>query len=163
MKPATLFISYNGLDDPLTHSQVVAYLRELAVSGIGIHLLTFEGKLTDEQRQQFQERLASSGITWHTLRYHKRPSLLATLYDIVLGTLKAWRICRKHNVQFIHARNHVPAAMALLLQRIGGYRWLFDMRGLMAEEYVDGGKLASRRLQVLFDETDGARVFSSRR
>lgn len=137
MKPATLFISYNGLDDPLTHSQVVTYLRELAARGIEIHLLTFEESLTDEQR--YRENLSVAGITWHKLRYHKRPSFLATLYDIAFGTLKAWRICRTHNIQFIHARNHVSAAMALLLHRICGYRWLFDMRGLMAEEYVDGG------------------------
>ena len=37
--------------------------------------------------------------------------------------------------------------MAWLLQRTFGYRWLFDVRGLLAEEYVDGGNLAS---QVLF-------------
>ena len=139
MKPATLFISYNGLDDPLTHSQVVAYLRELAARGIAIHLLTFEVNLTNEQRQKFKEEFAQASITWYSLRYHKRPSFLATLYDIAQGTWKAWRICRKHKIQLIHARNHVPAAMALLLQKIGGYRWLFDLRGLMAEEYVDGG------------------------
>lgn len=137
MNLATLFISYNGLNDPLTHSQVVAYLRELAAREIEIHLLTFEENLTDERR--YREHLSAAGITWHKLQYHKRPSFLATLYDIAVGTFKAWRICRKHNIQFIHARNHVSAAMALLLHRICGYRWLFDMRGLMAEEYVDGG------------------------
>ncbi len=138
-KPATLFISYNGLDDPLTHSQVVGYLQDLAARGIEIHLLTFEWLLSDEQKRQLNAELAQAGITWHSLRYHKRPSFLATLYDIAIGTWKAWRICRKHNIQFIHARNHVTAAMTLLLNRIGGYRWLFDLRGLMAEEYVDGG------------------------
>lgn len=138
-RPATLFVSYNGLDDPLTHSQVVGYLRELAARGINIHLLTFEWLLSDEQKRQFHHDLKQSGITWHTCRYHKRPSFLATLYDIAVGIFKIGYICRKHKIELIHARNHVTAAMTVVLSRLFGYRWIFDLRGLMAEEYVDGG------------------------
>lgn len=138
-QPATLFISYNGLDDPLTHSQVVGYLRELAARGFDVHLLTFEWLLTAEQKKQLHHELNQMGITWHTLQYHKRPSFLATLYDIALGIFKVRRICRTHKVELIHARNHVTAAMTFVLSRLYGYRWIFDLRGLMAEEYVDGG------------------------
>ena len=139
MKSTTLFISYNGLDDPLTHSQVVGYLRELAARGINVHLLTFEWLLRDEQKKQLHLDLKQMGITWHTLPYHKRPSFLATLYDIAIGIFKVRRICRTHKIELIHARNHVTAAITLVLSRLYGYRWLFDLRGLMAEEYVDGG------------------------
>jgi hypothetical protein len=139
VKPTILFISYNGLDDPLTHSQVVGYLRELAVREVNVHLLTFECHLSDAQKRQVHHDLKQSGITWHTCRYHKRPSFLATLYDIAMGILKIGNICRKHKIELIHARNHVTAAMAFVLARLFGYRWIFDLRGLMAEEYVDGG------------------------
>ncbi len=138
-KPAVLFISYNGLDDPLTYSQVVGYLRELAARGIAVHLLTFEWLLSDTQKKQFDKELAQAGITWHRLRYHKRPSFLATLYDIALGTLKSAYLCRKYYVKLVHARNYIPACIALLLNWFCDYKWLFDLRGLMAEEYVEGG------------------------
>ena len=147
MKPAALYISYYTLTEPLAQSQIIAYLRELAARDIEIHLLSFEREISDERKQSLNQMLAQAGITWHTLRYHKHPSLPATLYDIAMGALKAWRICRRHGIRFIHARNHVPAAMALLLQRALGYRWLFDLRGLMAEEYVDGGNWRAGELK----------------
>ena len=46
---------------------------------------------------------------------------------------------RRHRLDAIHARNHVPAAMALIVKRLTGCRMIFDLRGLMAEEYVDAG------------------------
>ena len=37
-----LFISYNGMLDPLGQSQVIPYLRELAKRGVRFTLLSFE-------------------------------------------------------------------------------------------------------------------------
>src|SRR4029453_6841029 len=79
------------------------------------------------------------GITWHSRRYHKRPSLPATIYDTFAGALTALRILGRHHLDAVHARNHVPAAMALMVRKLTGCRMIFDLRGLMAEEYVDAG------------------------
>src|SRR5204862_173476 len=79
-------VCYLSLDAPLTHPQVVAYLSGLARGGHEIHLLTFEVQpLTAERRGQLSEQMTRAGITWHGLRYHKRPSLPATMYDTLLG------------------------------------------------------------------------------
>jgi glycosyltransferase involved in cell wall biosynthesis len=40
----------------------------------------------------------------------------------------------------IHARGHVPAAIGLVARRVTGCGLIFDIRGLMAEEYVDAGR-----------------------
>jgi hypothetical protein len=37
-----LFISYNGMLDPLGQTQVIPYLRELALRGVRFTLLSFE-------------------------------------------------------------------------------------------------------------------------
>jgi glycosyltransferase involved in cell wall biosynthesis len=49
------------------------------------------------------------------------------------------RIVRRHGLDAVHARNHVPAAMALLVSGVTRRCLIFDLRGLMAEEYVDAG------------------------
>lgn len=140
MKRAALYICYYHLNEPLVQSQVVAYLRELSKCGVEIHLLTFEReRLSEQQRQSFGQALGRTGIRWHRLRYHRRPSLPATIYDILVGAFVAMRICKRHDIKLVHARGHVPAAMALILKRTCGYQFLFDMRGLLAEEYVDAG------------------------
>ena len=134
-----LYICYLSLDDPLVHSQVVAYLEGLAARGHTIHLLTFDTPLTPDRRERLRADLERRGITWHSRRYHKRPSLPATVYDATTGAFAALGLMRRHRLNAVHARNHVPAAMALILKRLSGCRMIFDLRGLMAEEYVDAG------------------------
>jgi glycosyltransferase involved in cell wall biosynthesis len=134
-----LYICYLSLDDPLVHSQVVAYLKGLAQRGHTVHLLTFDTLMTSERRRALDFDLRSRGVVWHSRRYHKRPSLAATIYDALTGALVATRIMRRYRLQAVHARNHVPAAIALIVQRLTGCRMIFDIRGLMAEEYADAG------------------------
>jgi glycosyltransferase involved in cell wall biosynthesis len=135
-----LYICYLSLEDPLVHTQVVAYLEGLAKAGHTVHLLTYDPELGPTRRSEFEGRLREAGIAWHSLRYHKRPSLPATTYDAVAGAVAAGRIVRRHHLEAVHARNHVPLATALLVQRLTGCRLIFDVRGLMAEEYSDAGR-----------------------
>jgi glycosyltransferase involved in cell wall biosynthesis len=163
-----LFISYNGMLDPLGQSQVLPYLRELAQRGVRFTLLSFERPkaFTPEgvaQCKQLREKLKTQGIEWHWLRYHQRPSLPATMYDVAAGYRKAARLVRRNRIEMVHARSHIPATIAVALKRRFGIRMIFDLRGLMAEEYVDaehwreGGlpyritKAAERRILTVSD------------
>src|SRR6188474_1409027 len=79
-----LFISYNGMLDPLGQSHVLPYLRELAARGIRFTLLSFERPkaYTPEgmsQCEDLRQKLKTQGIEWHRLRYHQRPSIPATI------------------------------------------------------------------------------------
>jgi glycosyltransferase involved in cell wall biosynthesis len=139
-----LYISYNGMLDPLGQSQVIPYLKELSRAGIKFTLLSFERDqaFTPEgvaQCSALQQELAESEIEWHWLRYHKTPSLPATGYDVWAGTRYAARLVRRNRIEMVHARSHIPAAIALRLKRRFGVKMIFDLRGLMAEEYVDAG------------------------
>ena len=143
MSLRTLYLCYFGLREPLVQTQVLPYLRELASGGIGVTLLTFEPQLHEtwsaEQMDAERARLAADKIRWVALPYHKRPSAAATAYDILAGALTATRLIRRHGIDLVHARAHVPLAMALLAQRMTRCRIVFDIRGLMAEEYADAG------------------------
>ena len=137
-----MFISYNGMLEPLGQSQVIPYLRELAKKGVRFTLLSFERAVafTPEgiaQCEQLREKLESQGIEWHWLRYHQRPSVPATIYDVLAGIRKASWLVKRNRIEMVHARGHIPAAIALELKRRFGIKMIFDLRGLMAEEYVD--------------------------
>ncbi|HUQ32935.1 MAG TPA: glycosyltransferase [Pyrinomonadaceae bacterium] len=142
MSLSTLYLCYFGIREPLVQTQVLPYLRQLAVAGIKVNLLTFEPRLqqlwSEQELTREREKLASENINWHYLPYHKRPSLPATLYDITAGARFAARMIRREGVNVLHARGHVPMAMALSAQRLTRSKLVFDIRGLMAEEYVDG-------------------------
>ena len=137
-----LFISYNGMLDPLGQSQVIPYLRELAKKGVRFTLLSFERPraFTPEgsaQCEQLRQHLAAQDIEWHWLPYHQRPSIPATIYDVLAGYRKAGRFVRRNQIELVHARGHIPATIALGLKKRFGTKMIFDVRGLMAEEYVD--------------------------
>ena len=137
-----LFISYNGMLDPLGQSQVIPYLRELAKRGVRFTLLSFERSkaFTAEgvaQCESLRQKLASHGIEWHWLRYHQRPSVPATIYDVLAGIRKARSLIKRNRIAMVHARGHIPATIALVLKKNLGTKLIFDVRGLMAEEYVD--------------------------
>jgi glycosyltransferase involved in cell wall biosynthesis len=139
-----LFISYNGMLDPLGQTQVLPYLRELAKKGVRFTLLSFERARAFEpagvaQCEELKRELQTQGIDWHWMRYHQRPSVPATIYDVTAGTLKAGSLVHRKKIELVHARGHIPAAIALALKTRFGIKMIFDVRGLMAEEYVDAG------------------------
>jgi glycosyltransferase involved in cell wall biosynthesis len=158
-----LFISYNGMLEALGQSQVIPYLRELSREGVIFTLLSFErpGAWQPGGRVALHERLASYGIEWHTLRYHKRFSLIATAYDIAAGVLYAARLARRNDIELVHARSHIPATIAVVLKRIYRIKMIFDLRGLMAEEYVDAQHWRAGSLSYRLTKTMERRAFGA--
>lgn len=134
----TLYLCYQSLLDPLTETQVVAYLEGLARVGYRPILVTFEPRrLSSVEVDHWERRLIGLGIQWRRLHYHKRPTVPATALDIACGVaLGIWLIAR-YRVRLVHARSHVPAVMASVLALITGRPFLFDIRGFLAEEYTD--------------------------
>ena len=139
-----LYISYNGMLDPLGQSQVIPYLKELSRAGVHFTLLSFERPpaFTPEGIEMctaLRSELAACQIDWHWLRYHKTPSLPATGYDVWAGIRYGSRLVRHKQIEMVHARSHIPATIALRLKQRFGVKMIFDVRGLMAEEYADAG------------------------
>jgi glycosyltransferase involved in cell wall biosynthesis len=137
-----LFISYNGMLDPLGQTQVLPYLRELAKKGVQFTLLSFEKPHAFEpagvaKSEALRDELQTQGIDWHWLRYHQRPSLPATMYDVLAGYREARSLVKRKQIEMVHARGHIPATIGVWLKVWLDTKLIFDLRGLMAEEYVD--------------------------
>ena len=84
MSAGILYITYDGILEPLSQSQVLAYLEKLAADR-PMHLLSFEkeGDLHDGLAlERMQARMDASGIKWHFRRYHKQPASVTTSWDI---------------------------------------------------------------------------------
>ncbi len=130
-----LYICYFGLREPLVQNQVLPYLRGLTRAGFDITLLTFDRDRDDHDA--LKNRLREEGIEWRSRRYHSRPPGLAKIYDLVSGVISTCRIVRERDIQIVHGRSHLPTAIGAIAKWITGCRLVFDIRGLLADEYVD--------------------------
>lgn len=139
-----LYITRNGLLEPLGQSQIFPYLKGLA-SGVSITLISFEKPvdLVDgPARSRTQQQCQQLGIRWISLRFRANPRPWApalAIPQLAFIALWQWRLFRKPDL--IHARSYLPAAIALLLHRLTGVPFIFDMRALWPEELITAGHL----------------------
>lgn len=135
-----LYITYDGILEPLGQSQVLAYQEQLSKE-FDIFLFSYE-KPSDISNislySSIQNRISQSSIKWIYRKYHKSPSVLATFYDLVAGVFHCSYIVWKNKIKIIHARSYPPALIAIVLKKFFGIKFIFDMRGFWADERVDG-------------------------
>ncbi len=121
-----LYITYDGLMDPLGMSQVWQYIKVLSKKH-SITIVSFEKKknLSDKDRLiSLADEVKSFGVSWHRLTYHKRPNVIATFYDVVFGISLSFFLVRKNKIKIIHSRSYVPALVALIINRLLGIKFI---------------------------------------
>lgn len=137
-----LYISYNGIDEPLVHSQVLNYLCGLTQRGYRFTLLTFERPLAGTaDAAATRARLAALGIAWHGVPAHRRWGALSSLLDVLNGVAVARRLLRIRVIRLVHARSFIPALIAWRLARRTGLPFVNDLRGFWVDEKVYRGRL----------------------
>lgn len=139
----TLYLTRNGLLEPLGQSQVFSYLRGLSQEH-RITLITYEkdDDWADTQRvAQLRSECERLGIRWLPQRFRAQPKVIAPALSMVRMVWLVAREVRRQRVHLIHARSYIPAAVALVVSRLTGVPFLFDMRALWPEELITAGRL----------------------
>ncbi|OJJ23909.1 hypothetical protein BKI52_06045 [marine bacterium AO1-C] len=142
-----LYLSYDGMTDPLGQSQVLPYLLELSKLGYQITLLSTEKAHNFELRaatirgllEEHRKQNPNAVLDWHYISYTKKPPVLSTLKDIRVLRKKAFQLHRTHQFDVVHCRSYVTSLVGLRMKKKFGVRFIFDMRGFWANERVDGG------------------------
>lgn len=140
---ATLYLTRNGLLEPLGQSQVMGYLRGLSRSH-RITLITYEkdADWADAERvARAHAECDASGIRWLPQRFQPRPKLIAPALSMLRMAWLVRREVKGNGVRLIHARSYIPAAVAMLVGRVTRVPFIFDMRALWPEELITAGRL----------------------
>lgn len=142
MKPNSevLYISYDGLTDPLGQSQILPYLTGLASAGYDFTIISCEKPERFHQRKAEIEKICSQyNILWKPIKYTKNPPVISTVFDIIRMRRMAFKLAAQHDFKIVHCRSYISALIGLALQKRKKLKFVFDMRGLWADERVDGG------------------------
>ena len=131
-----VYVTYDGLEDPLGQSQVRPYLEGLSRRGHDFELVSFEKPGVP---LRMRERM-SNGIRWTALRYHRRPCPRPP--SACCGAWGHGAASLLIRADLIHVRSYVAAALALPWAVSARVPLIFDMRGFWPDEKVDGGAWA---------------------
>ncbi|MEQ6121912.1 glycosyltransferase [Reichenbachiella sp. MALMAid0571] len=139
MNKKILYLSYDGITDPLGQSQILPYLKGLSQKGYFFYLVGFEKKdAYKKQKEVIEKEIKGFGIQWIPKKYHKSPPVLSTLYDLWEMKKTAAKIVSEENIKIVHCRSYITMLVGLYLKRKFNIKLLFDMRGFWADERVDG-------------------------
>ncbi len=138
--PQILYISYDGMTDPLGQSQVLPYIIGLSKKGYDFTLLSCEKPSKYEKyASQIREITTMYGIDWHPLPFTSSPPILSKIKDLYILKYTAKRLHKKKKFDLIHCRSYVSADAGNQLKMKYNVKFLFDMRGFWVDERVDGG------------------------
>lgn len=136
-----LYLSYDGMTDPLGQSQVIPYLKGLSKSGYQFTIISFEKKSRFKKSgNQIRDLLNESGIEWLPKIFSSRPPFLSKLYDGWQMRRSAMLLHKQERFSFVHCRSYVAAETGLAMSKRFGLPFLFDMRGFWVDERVDSGQ-----------------------
>lgn len=171
-----MFVTYDGLLDVLGASQILPYIKSIAVAQSGMVVLSFEKTNRYVQGHQIMRAdLEKDGIYWKPLGFTSDLGAMGKLWDLVrMYFWGAW-LARQHGVGIIHARGHTTAQVGLFIKRLLGVRLIFDCRGLWVDERVDKGgwnmnnlshriqyRYFKRKEKIIFTQADQVVVLTNK-
>lgn len=135
-----LYISYDGMTDPLGQSQVLPYLAGLSAGGNKIFLISAEKPHPYLKEKQLIETFTRiNNIEWYPVKYTKWPPVFSTLSDLYRIIRLAEKLHRQYSLDVVHCRSYIAAFAGLQMKKKFKTRFIFDMRGFWADERVEGG------------------------
>ncbi|WP_317899515.1 glycosyltransferase [Aurantibacillus circumpalustris] len=140
MNKNTLYITFDGLSDPLGQSQILPYVCGLAQSGFHVNVLSCEKKeRLRKEKTTILSAIDKLPISWNYILYDAEGGMLSRFFYI----LRIWNLARKthrkKNIELVHCRSYLASLIGLAFKRRFKIPFVFDMRGFWADERLDGG------------------------
>lgn len=139
-KKNILFISYDGMTDPLGQSQVIPYLIGLSKHGYQFTILSCEKPARFAPgKSQVEKILEPYPIKWVPIPYHKKPPVLSSIYDVAMLKRNARKLHFEEEFDMVHTRAGLPALIGLWMKKKLGVKFLHDVREFYADSRIEGG------------------------
>ncbi len=145
-----LFLTYDGILEPLGYSQILSYLKHLSKEN-KITIISFEKKIDLSKTEHFKkikDKLENNKISWFYFKYTENKLLRLFLIARYVITIIYFFKIKKINI--IHSRSYVTGFIAYILKYIFKFHFIFDMRGFWIDERIEWGLWKENSLKTLF-------------
>lgn len=138
--PHVLYLSHEGMTDPLGRSQVLAYALELARMGFRFTVVSAEKPdRYAAARQEVEAAIGGLPVAWRPVPYANRPPFVGPWRTLRRIEREARNACRDDRPDLLHCRSLLMARIGQGLARYWKAPWLYDMRGFWPDERAEGG------------------------
>lgn len=135
----TLYITFDGLSDPLGQSQILPYLIGICQQGYHITILSCEkNHALEAEKAKINQLIANLPISWIYINYETSGGFLSRFNYIKKLEKIAKKVITENKINLIHCRSYLPALIGLKFKLKQNIPFLFDMRGYWADERMDG-------------------------
>ena len=134
-----LYISPDGILEPLGDSQVLKYLEKLSAN-FSIILVSYEKSVDLSNLRKLEEiksRCKASNIEWKYKKYRQEIFIASQACNILNFIFFPLFVMMRHKISLIHIRSYMPGLCIPLLSIIFRFKFIFDMRGFWADEKHD--------------------------
>lgn len=140
MNKNTLYITFDGLSDPLGQSQILPYLIGLAENGFNLTILSCEKKnRLEAEKNNIAKKIQELNIDWQYILYDDAGGFFSRLFYVQKIKKLALKNQKTKQFRLVHCRSYLAALIGLQLKLKQNIPFLFDMRGFWADERLDGG------------------------
>lgn len=143
-----IYISYNGILEPLGQSQVLNYLINLN-NKYNFFLLSFE-KSNDYNNyiklKKFKKICNANSINWSFFRYKYNKIFIEPIIGIVKIIFFLIKKSIFKKIKIVHCRSYIPAFSAIIFKKFYKIKIIFDMRAFWPEEMVSSNIIKSNSI-----------------
>tara|TARA_B100000989_G_scaffold299050_1_gene292526 strand:- start:11800 stop:12972 length:1173 start_codon:yes stop_codon:yes gene_type:complete len=144
-----LFLTNDGILEPLGYSQIISYLIKLS-KNYSITIISLE-KVIDlndfENYEYIKKKLDENNISWKFLKYNYGIFKYLNFIKLLLYTIF---IILKNNIKIVHTRSYIPALIVLFIKLVIKIEYIFDMRGFWIDERIDWKIWNKKSLKYIF-------------
>lgn len=145
-----LYLSFDGILEPLGYSQILSYLKSLSKDN-KITIISIE-KNQDLQNvihlKKIQNILLDFKIDWKYFIYKK--NIFGKFFLVINIILNTYFIILQKKIKIVHSRSYVMGLIAYLLNFINSFSHIFDIRGFWIEERIEWGLWKKKSLKYFF-------------
>jgi glycosyltransferase involved in cell wall biosynthesis len=137
-----LFINDGSLTNPILSSQGLPHLARLADRGYAIFVLSTETEKDEFEQEIYERVLRKYSGSLHFLPVRPLPAwlMMVAIQMLILGPFITMFYVLKYRIGIIHARSYIPCIAGHLSKCVLGTKLIFDMRGLMIDEFISKGQ-----------------------
>ena len=155
-----LYLTFDGVLEPLGYSQVISYLKNLSHKN-KITIISIEKNkdlLSVEHKNKINNILKENNISWKYFCYSKK-NIFKIFLVFKLFFYIYFEILVKKN-KIIHCRSYVMGFIAYILSFFLNFSFIFDIRGFWIEERVEWGLWKKNNFKYKFFKFFENKIYS---